>query len=510
MKTTESDKIDEQYSLIRSGMLENRAVRKTVRARAKAAVKHGPANIKDLQATFDRLVESGFCDINIGFWRVSDTKQAAEDTWGPESQMQAITAWAVANTDRGIDMWVWDIESGTHESRAGLDIVRSFVATGHVKRVISYRYDRLARSAFLAEQVDREFATTKCKWISATEDLPEGAVGRLMKQIIMALAQYEAALISQRLSGGKRSSIQRNGVYAGGEVPYGYLAKGMRGDSGKGVLIICDVEAEVIRLIFMLYELGYSQSAIAMFLNRKNIPTRHGGHLGWRQGQIRRIVRHEAAYRSEALFSHQFTNPDVIAHAPILPTRPKDERFYCFGNVQQLPWGTQVPDDVTGEPLPQSARSNSIHNLTEHQAKTILALFSLRDQGISQWGCASRMNEYGLTTLEGRQWQQSTIHIYLARRRNYEEAISRLRITLDADWESFCFGSGWDSKTSESDMELAAIERMKSLRAAGMSIAKIVMKLQDEGYTTSNGCKWHPSTVDRVLKGYTRRSEVAV
>ena len=452
----------------------------------------------------------GLSDINIGFWRVSDTLQASEEAWGSDTQIKTITAWAVANTERGIDMWVHDIESGTHESRVGIDIVRSFAATGHVKRVISYRYDRLARSTYLAEQVDRDFAKVKCKWISATEDLPEGAIGRMMKQIIMALAQYEGALITQRLSGGKRTAVEKNGVYAGGEVPYGYNAKGMRGDSGRGILIICDAEAEVIRLIFILFEMGYGQSAIANFLNRKNIPTRHGGHLGWRQGQIRRIIRHEAAYRAEGLFSRMVTNPETIAHAPILPTRSPEERTYLFGNVELLIQGTQVPDDMTGDPLPPTARTNSIHSLTDMQAKTILALFALRDQGITQWGCARRLNEYGLTTLEGRPWQQSTIQMYLYRRTNYEAAISRLRVTLDADWESFCFDSTFETKRLESDTELAAIKRIKLLRAAGMSISKIVSKLQEEGFTTKNGCKWHQNSVDRVIKGYTRRSEMSV
>ncbi len=208
LETTNLDKIDEQFSLIRTSMLENCEIRKTLRGRKKATMKFLPPDEKELQAEFDRLVDMGLSDINIGFWRVSDTLQASEEAWGTDTQIKTITAWAVANTERGIDMWVHDIESGTHESRVGIDIVRSFAATGHVKRVISYRYDRLARSTYLAEQVDRDFAKVKCKWISATESLPEGAIGRMMKQIIMAFAQYEGALITQRLSGGKRTAVE--------------------------------------------------------------------------------------------------------------------------------------------------------------------------------------------------------------------------------------------------------------------------------------------------------------
>ena len=47
--------------------------------------------------------------------------------------------------------------------------------------------------------------------------------------------------------------------------------------------------------------------------------------------------------------------------------------------------------------------------------------------------------------------------------------------------------------------EMAVVDRMIELRAAGGSFAKVARKLNEEGLPPRNGKKWYPSTVRRVL-----------
>jgi DNA invertase Pin-like site-specific DNA recombinase len=503
--SAETESVQTMMDSIRAEMTTNANTRKTVRTSSSPVMKWFPPDADKIRAQFAKLLTLGYTDITIGFWRVSDGQQATEDSYGPEAQIKAVTAWCIANTDRGVDIWIHDIESGQTESRVGVDLVREFVASGKVRNVVSYKYDRLARSQYLSELLDKEFGKVKCKWMSATEDLPGGALGRLIKQLLMAIAQFEAALIAQRMAGGKKIAVQKKGIFSGGEVPYGYLSKGQRGDTGKGVLVKCESEAKVIKLIFYLYSVGYSQTAIANFLNDQNVPTRNGGKLGWRQGQIRRIIIHEAAYRAEALFSTQCLAPDMISHDAILPSRPADQRTYMYGTITPLPQGTQIPADIHGEPLPMAPRPNSMHCLTEVQAKTLLRVFELRDSGLSQKKVCEQANAEGLTTLEGRSWKQSNLHLMLQRRDRYDATITAMGVTqetiVNEKKTSAEFAEGLES-------ERKAESRIREMRDGGRSIKSIVDNLDAEGYRTRRGAKWHCSTVDRVLKGHLRREGI--
>ena len=136
--------------------------------------------------------------------------------------------------------------------------------------------------------------------MSATEDLPSGPLGELMRQMIQALGQYEASLIVERLTRGKKEAVRQKGTYYGGMAPFGYLAQAVAA-SGDGVLLVCEPEARVVRLAFALFERGYTPYAIADFLNDKRVPRRNMQQT-WSQSNVNRILQREAAYRGETLF----------------------------------------------------------------------------------------------------------------------------------------------------------------------------------------------------------------
>lgn len=436
----------------------------------------------------EELRRRGIEDVNIGFWRVSTAQQTEDE--GPERQQRAIVGHSTATTERGVDLWVFDVDSGSEESRIGLDFLLEAMAGGGIASITVERLDRVARNQWLGETVHRAAFRHRVQVRSATEHIPKGPVGDLLRQILQAIAQYELALIKSRLSGSKRAKREREGTANGGETPYGYLA------AGEGYLAVCEPEARIVRLIFMLYSYRYNQSAIANALNRWGIPTRLGGKLGWRQGQIRRILRNEAAYRAEAIFTHTIKSYAKVAHAPILERRENpDDRTYIFGAVETKK-RCQVPDDLVLEAPARIDQRNCFHTLTAAQASCLRTMFALRDRGMSIAKVTQELNRLGMKSLTGRDWKWTNVQQYLARREQYETAI-RATGVREADVECYL---------DPAAHEAAGVARILELRKEGMSMPQIRETLTEEGLRTAMGAQWSLSSIHRVCLGKRRQA----
>ena len=481
--------VERLLAQIRQDMARSSNQRRSLKASRREAARSSRVAMPDpigWAAELARLRAEGLTDLNVGFWRVSTIQQTAEE--GPERQQRAIVAHSTALTERGVDLWVCDVDSGKEESRTGLDFLMAAMESGIVSSVTVERLDRLARNQWLAETVNRTAFRTRVQIRSATEHIPKGPVGDLLRQILQALAQYELALIKSRLAGGKRVKREREGTANGGETPYGYLA------AGGGYYAVCEPEARIVRLVFMLYGLGYNQSSIANAMNRWGVPTRLGGRLGWRQGQIRRLIVNEAAYRAEALFTHTITEYAKVAHEPILPRREDPaERTYLFGTVATR-LRCQVPDDLVLQAPAQVPSSRE--SLTAGQATCLRTMFALRERGLTIAEVTAELNRLGMPSLTGREWKPTNVQQYLARRTLYEGAIERAGVT-EADVRGFL---------DPAAHEAACVERILELRAEGASLPAIRERMGKEGLRTASGAEWSLSSLHRVCAGKERQA----
>ena len=163
-----------------------------------------------------------------------------------------------------------------------------------------------------------------------------------------------------------------------------------------------------------------------------------------------------------------------------------------------------MPADLFSEPQPITPRANSVHNLTPDQAQNLLRVFALRDQGLSQNAVCEEANKLGIVTLEGKTWKQSNLQVCLKRRAMYEATIGEMGVTLDeAPAPAIDQAAHEEAKRAE----LVAVERIKALRADGMSFQTIGHHLDAEGFRTARGGRWHNSTIARVINGQARRTE---
>ncbi len=465
------------------------------------------------QQQLDVLLAQGCTDICIGYWRVSDIGQM--DGFGRDVQIRHIIAWAETQkssglgliSKRGVDIWVFDVDSGRDESRIGFEFIRQAVNTTKcIKAVIAFKHDRLARNQHYAESINKELKANSCGIWSATENLPDGALGDLMRQMIQAIAQYESALIAQRLHKGREESIKQNGVFHGADAPFGYRLLGNRYSTGKGRMEICEPEAQVVRLVFTLYEKGYSQNAIADYLTRHGVPTRHAAKSGWHQVTIRDILRHERGYRAEGLFSKKVHEFEKIAHESILPTRSEKDRSYLKATVTIMR-GVRVPDDIDDKPEIITNGRDTLNCLDPMQAQTLLKAVELSVTGLSSAEIVDCLNKDGLVSPTGRPWKECNLrrHLHPDRRNALLDSIARAGVetsTLDASLVK-------ERRRDSAAVELAGIDRIRELaETEHLSLRKTAKMLAEEGFLTAQGGLWDHRAVDKVLRGKKRNVEI--
>jgi site-specific DNA recombinase len=216
-----------------------------------------------------------------GYVRVSTGRQAAEGDSLPEQERRirehaAAQGWDLVNVyvDAGI--------SGRRDDRPGLQRLLGDLDCLDV--LVIPRLDRLGRSvAHLARTFERleeagvALVSLNEAWLDTTTP-----VGRLVRTILAAVAELEAANASERIAAVTHVRA-RDGRPHGGPRVFGYAYAG-------GRLAVVAHEAAVVRRIFEEFVAGRSQMVIARDLTRDRIPPARGRSGAWHQSSVRRIL----------------------------------------------------------------------------------------------------------------------------------------------------------------------------------------------------------------------------
>jgi DNA invertase Pin-like site-specific DNA recombinase len=154
---------------------------------------------------------------------------------------QAHEGWELVNEHYDDGGW-----SGGNMARPALQQLLADVAAGKVDVIVVYKVDRLTRSladfARIVEALDKAAAS----FVSVTQAFnTTTSMGRLTLNVLLSFAQFEREVTSERIRD-KVAASKRKGMWMGGPVPLGYKL-------GKRKLLIDEVEAETVRLIFRRY-----------------------------------------------------------------------------------------------------------------------------------------------------------------------------------------------------------------------------------------------------------------
>jgi DNA invertase Pin-like site-specific DNA recombinase len=220
----------------------------------------------------------------LGYIRVSTNGQA-QDGYGLAIQEQTIRDW-FGDRHRRLTIHRDEGVSGRILDRPGLSGLLRSIERNDI--VVVPRLDRLARDLISQELLLAEIQRQGGKLISCSaaeqpylEDDTEDPSRRFVRQILGAVSEYERAMVTLRLRGGRRAK-RASGGFGGGETPFGWRV------ADAGGLEVDEREQAVLDFITDAREHGASYAEIATRLNRRSkLHPRRGSGVWTKQGVFR-------------------------------------------------------------------------------------------------------------------------------------------------------------------------------------------------------------------------------
>jgi site-specific DNA recombinase len=230
----------------------------------------------------------------LGYCRVSTEGQNGADSFGLESQRDAITKYCTANGLELVQIFEDPALSGSLPplERPGLHALLEALNAGDIKQVVVTRLDRLARDTMLSLWLMKEIKKLGAELVSIAEPGRwDDPTQKLLLTMVAAFAEFEKSLIASRLSAGRKTKA-RTGGYAGGKAPIGYKAE--RGDKA---LQLDEEKAAVVRRVFELRDSmpNASLQKLADILNAEGHTTKEGKQFY--PMQVKRILDRRSVYK---------------------------------------------------------------------------------------------------------------------------------------------------------------------------------------------------------------------
>ncbi len=159
--------------------------------------------------------------------------------------------------------------SGATLERPALKRLMADIEAGRVDVVVCYKIDRLSRSlmdfARLVEVFDRQNVT----FVSVTQSFnTTTSMGRLTLNVLLSFAQFEREVIGERIRD-KFAASRRKGMWMGGHPPLGYDVQDRK-------LVVNEIEAEIVRMIFTRFVRIGSATELARALLQEGIRGKTG------------------------------------------------------------------------------------------------------------------------------------------------------------------------------------------------------------------------------------------
>jgi site-specific DNA recombinase len=199
--------------------------------------------------------------------------------------------------------------TGTVIERPALTRLLRDARRGRFDVLLVYRVDRLARSIRGLAQIIEELDQAGVVFRSATEPFDTGMpAGRMMVQMLGVFAEFERALIVERITAGLERKAARGG-WCGGQRPYGLNIAADRDSLERN-----PTEAPLIPVIFDMYaNRKAGSSALADWLNDHGYRTKNGRL--WSKESVITVLRNRV-YIGEIYYRGNWY---PAPHQPLIP-----------------------------------------------------------------------------------------------------------------------------------------------------------------------------------------------
>jgi site-specific DNA recombinase len=221
----------------------------------------------------------------IGIYaRVSTEEQAQVADGSIDSQQHRIRAFIDIklhqDKDWGtvIETYIDDGYSAGSTNRPAYQRMIRDMKAGKINLILVADLSRLSRNISDFSQLYNEFGKYKASFLSIKEQFDTSTpVGEMMVFNMINLAQFERKQTAERISMNFHSRAMR-GLANGGQPLLGYDTDPLN----KGKRIVNEVEADLVKRIFEMYNEGQSLSSIADQLTKENIRRKEGHSMNLR------------------------------------------------------------------------------------------------------------------------------------------------------------------------------------------------------------------------------------
>jgi site-specific DNA recombinase len=241
--------------------------------------------------------------------RVSDVRGRSGDSFISPAEQEERCRAAVASRGLKIGQVFQELDvSGKSMERPELAKVRKRIEDGASGGVVVAKIDRLGRTIVGALEVIQEIDQAGGVIITAEGDFDTStAVGELVLNVMLTLAQFELRRIRENWSAAQRRAVER-GVHISRHAPPGYQR------AADGRLEPHPKHANTITEAYRLAAAGRTAAEIARYLNERELPSGDNEHAVWKSSRIKRLLANRV-YLGEARYG-EITNPQ--AHKPLV------------------------------------------------------------------------------------------------------------------------------------------------------------------------------------------------
>lgn len=216
------------------------------------------------------------------YTRVS-TDMQAEDGFSLAGQLNLLNEYCKRSNVEVFQVYSDEGISGQKENRPAFQKMIHDAEKKCFDVILVYKFDRFARKVELSQRVKNQLKKSGINVVSITEPVEDSPIGFFTSGIMDLLAEYFVKDLSVKT---KMGQVERasQGLH-NGSVPYGYKI-----DKITGNMVINEEQANVVRLIFDLYNnKGYGSTKIALWLNENKIPSAVDGT--WAHFTVSRVLK---------------------------------------------------------------------------------------------------------------------------------------------------------------------------------------------------------------------------
>ncbi len=273
--------------------------------------------------------------------RVSTERQAEQQTIVQQVERLEAEAqqrgWAITPAQIYRD----DGVSGARLDRSALDRLRDAVGQGQVDILLIASPDRLARRYAYQVWLLEEFERAGCSVIFLDRPPTGDPQDALVIQIRGVVAEYERAVIADRMRRGRVAALRAGRLLPWSTPPLGYRVDPRAPRDPAGVQVD-EAGAAIVRDIYTWYaEDGLTRYGIAQRLSDQHVPT-PTGRAPWSPATIRKVLTN-AAYQG-------------IAYGNQQRSVPARRSYPLIGRALKGPGGESVawrpPEEWVGVPVP--------------------------------------------------------------------------------------------------------------------------------------------------------------